>query len=259
MFTGLVLAVGVVSAIRTGSASSKIRISAPFDSALTLGESVACNGVCLTVTRIIGQSFEADASSETLARTTLKTLRAGSRINLERALTPTDRMGGHLVSGHVDGVGKLLRKTAVGRSFRLEFSLPKGLAPMVAEKGSITIDGISLTVNGCSPIGRAAAEFDVTVVPHTWASTTLSNLVPGTPVNLEVDLLARYVARLLEARALGVRPTESQAEVGSHQAMPSVETTLRAWKSESRDHKRALATKATNTRPKTARSQKDRA
>jgi riboflavin synthase len=249
MFTGLILAVGDVRAVRKGASSSKIRISAPFAASLALGESVASNGVCLTVTRVVGDSFEADASSETLARTTLQNARVGSRINLERAMTPSSRLGGHLVSGHVDGIGMLVRKSAIGNAWRLDFSAPAALAPMIAEKGSITIDGISLTVNGCTPMIRNQHEFNVTIVPHTWENTTLSDCTVGTSVNLEVDLIARYVARLLEARTTTQAPTLH--------AEHDVEATLRAWPRSFEE----TSTRKTTTQKATAkknRAQKDR-
>lgn len=165
------------------------------DGPLALGESIAVNGACLTVDAISGDGFEVDASAETLARTTLGALKAGGTVHLERALRAADRMGGHIVTGHVDGVGSLLERQAVGDSIALVFRLPGELAPFVAEKGSITVEGVSLTVNAAGP-----DRFDVTIIPHTLAKTHLGQLRQGDAVNLEVDLVARYVGRLLAFR-----------------------------------------------------------
>jgi riboflavin synthase len=166
------------------------------DGPLELGESIAVNGACLTVDAISGDGFEIDASAETLARTTLGALKVGSTVHLERALRAADRMGGHIVTGHVDGLGSLLERRPVGESLALVFRVPSDLAPFVAEKGSITVEGVSLTVNAA---GRD--RFDVAIIPHTLSKTHLGELQPGDPVNLEVDLIARYVGRLLAFRA----------------------------------------------------------
>lgn len=197
MFTGLVEMLGKLGARKGAAKGARLTIHSDFEN-LELGESVAVDGVCLTVDRILKGAFEADASSETLARTTLGGLAEGARVNLERALLPTTRMGGHLVSGHVDGVGELVARDADGESERLTFRMPDELSRYVAEKGSITVNGISLTVNGVT-----ASTFNVMVIPHTLSRTTLNDLRTTGAVNLEVDLIARYVARLLGKDTLG--------------------------------------------------------
>jgi riboflavin synthase len=166
---------------------------------LALGESILVNGACLTVVSSDARSFEADVSLETANKTTLGALSLGSPLNLERALRVGDRLGGHLVSGHVDAVAELERVTAAGEALRLAVSYPRELARFIAVKGSITLDGVSLTVNDV-----ASDVLEVMVIPHTLAVTTLGELKPGAPINLEVDTLARYAARFLEvSRASG--------------------------------------------------------
>jgi len=161
--------------------------------ALAIGESVAVDGVCLTVTRLTPAGFEADVSSETLSRTTLGTAEIGAQLNLERSLTLSGRLGGHLVSGHVDGVGTLLARRTAGPALALTFGFPPSLARFIAEKGSIAVNGVSLTVNAVTN-----RSFDVMIIPHTADVTSIGALAEHDAVNLEVDLLARYVARLLE-------------------------------------------------------------
>jgi riboflavin synthase len=196
MFTGLVAKTGTLAAMRTPSGErlgARLSIRAPFDDGpLALGESVSVSGVCLTVDALSPEGFEADASAETLARTTLGTLRPASPVHLERALRAADRMGGHLVTGHVDGVGELADRRDVGDAVWMAFRVPAELAKFIAEKGSIAVDGVSLTVNGV-----AGDRFEVAIIPHTLQKTTFGALTPGSRVNLEVDLVARYVARLL--------------------------------------------------------------
>lgn len=191
MFTGIVQEIGVVRRLERSAKGASILVSCRFPS-LVLGESIATQGVCLTVTRDLGDGFAADASAETLATTKLGALRVGSRVHLERALATGDRLGGHLVSGHVDGVGHVVERAAVGDAAKVVFEVPARLAPFLAPKGSITIDGVSLTVNGAS-----GTRFDVMLVPFTRAETLFDDLAPGDAVNLEVDVLAKYVARLL--------------------------------------------------------------
>ncbi len=195
MFTGLVSDMGVVERLepRSGGARITIRPGAlPVDD-LVLGESVACNGACLTVVERGNGTMSFDAVPETLARTTLGGWRSGTRVNLERALRLSDRLGGHLVQGHVDAVGKVLARTAEGQGARLAIGLPAAIAPLVAEKGSIAVDGVSLTV------ARADRDrFEVALIPETLARTVLGAAGPGTPVNLEADVVARHVARLKE-------------------------------------------------------------
>lgn len=193
MFTGIIEAVGRLAARETRGGDARLRIAVgglPFADA-ELGESIAVNGVCLTVVAFDGGHFEADASNETLALTTLGALAEGAPLNLERAMRPTDRLGGHIVSGHVDGVGRVLDVREDGRAQRWRFAMPRSLAKYVAQKGSICVDGVSLTVN----VAEAEA-FEVALVPHTVAHTAFSATRVGDPVNLEVDLVARYLERL---------------------------------------------------------------
>ena len=157
-----------------------------------LGDSIAVNGVCLTAVELPGDGFWADVSRETLARTAFIDFKAGSKVNLEKALTPTSRLGGHLVSGHIDGVGEIVSMAENARAWQFTIRAPRELAKYIAHKGSITVDGTSLTVNAVN-----GAEFELTIVPHTLAETIMLDYRPGRQVNLEVDLLARYLERLL--------------------------------------------------------------
>ena len=197
MFTGLIQGVGRLRALEPRGGDVRIHIdsgSLPFTE-VAMGESIAVNGVCLTVVAFDAQSFAADASTETLALTTLGALREGQPLNLERALQAQDRLGGHLVSGHVDGVGRVLDVHEHARAQRWRFSVPKVLAKYVAKKGSICVDGVSLTVNAVD-----AETFDVALIPHTVSHTAFAETRVGDAVNLEIDLVARYVERLLQER-----------------------------------------------------------
>ena len=194
MFTGIIQASGKVSAIRPISGDVILTVSSS-DLDLTttqVGDSIAVNGACLTVCQLGTQEFSADVSRETLAHTTLGKLRTGQTVNLEKALLPTTPLGGHFVSGHVDGVGTLTRKQNDGRSLVLEFALPDELMRYVAVKGSIAIDGTSLTINAVS-----TNSFSVNLIPQTQSETTLTALQNGDRVNIEVDLIARYLERLM--------------------------------------------------------------
>jgi riboflavin synthase len=192
MFTGLVEEKGTWAQKTPRGPNAEAIIRASY-SDLELGESIAVDGCCLTVRTIVKDGFVVDVSKETLDRTTLGALAAGAPVNLERAMAVGDRLGGHIVSGHVDGVGECVAIERVADATRVTFSFPKELARYVAEKGSVTVCGVSLTVNRVS-----ARDFDVMLIPHTQAVTTLGALAVGTRVNLEVDLLARYVARLFD-------------------------------------------------------------
>jgi riboflavin synthase len=203
MFTGLVTVKGVLSARSERGPGARLTFRCLFDDGpLVHGESIAVDGVCLSVEAIRPDGFEADASAETLARTTLGRLAPGSAVHLERALRAGDRLGGHLVSGHVDGVGQLLERRPVGDAVWMAFQAPDELAPFLAEKGSIAVDGVSLTVNAVGAAGSAhVARFEVTLVPITLEETKLGSLTPAAPVNLEIDLVARYVSRLIAVRS----------------------------------------------------------
>jgi riboflavin synthase len=200
MFTGLVETTARIAALtrRGPMAELALRDLAIPSSELELGASVAVNGVCLTVTRIREGGFDADVSSETLSVTTLGGMGPGSRVNIERSLAVGDRLGGHLVLGHVDGVGEVRSIERVGEAWRMAVRAPEALSRFIATKGSITIDGVSLTVNHVE-----GAQFELMIVPHTFAVTTLGGFAVGTRVNLEVDVLARYVARQLEVMIPG--------------------------------------------------------
>lgn len=194
MFTGIIQAVGRLNAIEPRGSDCRLSVDTgtlPLEDA-ALGDSIAVNGVCLTAIALGSRSFSADVSVETLSRTTLGGAPVGTPVNLELALTPTTRLGGHIVSGHVDGVGEVVAKRADGRSYRFEIEGPGNLAKYIAEKGSICVDGISLTVNQVD-----GARFGVNIVPHTLEATTLGFTGVGARVNLEVDLLARYLERLM--------------------------------------------------------------
>lgn len=197
MFTGIVTGMGEVAAATPGGGGRdlRLRIATPAGwlAGAELGASICCAGCCLTVVALDGDSFEVEASAETCAKTTLGGWQPGRRINLERSLKLGDEMGGHIVSGHVDGVGQVVSALPEQGSVRWTFSLPPSLARFVATKGSVAVDGCSLTVNEVSPSG-----FGVNIIPHTAAVTTFGALRPGDAVNIEIDMLARYVARLAE-------------------------------------------------------------
>ncbi len=201
MFTGIIESLGSLRAVEAVGGDVRLTVTASdgYLQGANLGDSIAVNGVCLTAVQFVEGGFVADVSSETLAATTAQHWRQGQPVNLEKALTPHKSLGGHLVSGHVDGVGHLVEKHEDARGWRLTFEAPASIAKYIARKGSITIDGISLTVNTVQ--GR---QFGVMIVPHTWQHTTLGTLAVGEPVNLEVDLIARYLERLLAAREEGL-------------------------------------------------------
>lgn len=194
MFTGIIEAVGVVRQITPRGGDVRLTIeSGKLDLAdVKLGDSIATSGICLTVIELTGRGYAADVSNETLRRTSLAQWKVGSRVNLEKALTPSSRLGGHIVSGHVDGVGEIIAFRQDARSLYYEVQAPDELAKYIAEKGSITVDGISLTVNAVR-----GAILSLNIVPHTALETTVGDWGVGSRVNLEVDLLARYLERLL--------------------------------------------------------------
>ncbi|ADE15877.1 riboflavin synthase, alpha subunit [Nitrosococcus halophilus Nc 4] len=209
MFTGIIRAVGTVVALQRKGSEAALRIdSGKLDLAeVGIGDSIAVSGVCLTVARLANQVFDFDVSQETLSRTVLGKLQPGEGVNLEPALTLKDHLGGHLTSGHCDGVGRVVERTSVGESVRFSIRAPAGLAKYIAEKGSIGVDGVSLTVNGVK--GNL---FEVNIIPHTLQATTLNEYRPGREVNLEVDLLARYLERLLLGdSAATTRPSLDEA------------------------------------------------
>jgi len=198
MFTGIVTAKGVLDARRMSEADAHLVFTTPggFLAGITEGDSICVSGVCLTALELEKNRFGADVSGETLARTTLGEWDAGREVNLELALRADDRLGGHLVSGHVDGLGVLRSDHPEGESRRMEFGVPPELARYVAVKGSICIDGVSLTVNEVRDEPDGGCVFGVNIIPHTVEVTTFGSLCPGDRVNLEVDMIARYLERL---------------------------------------------------------------
>ncbi len=208
MFTGIVTAVGEVRTVSPigGGRDMRLTIAAPWPdtASIPLGASIACAGCCLTVVGVGEDWFAVDVSAETLACTRLGTWGAGTRLNLERSLRLGDELGGHIVSGHVDGLGTVAELRPENGSYRITVELPAALARLVAEKGSVAVDGVSLTVNRVD--GR---RFEVNLIPHTWSATTLGLLQPGDQTHIEVDMLARYVARLAETSRLETPRLES--------------------------------------------------
>ncbi|SQG00626.1 riboflavin synthase alpha chain RibE [Paucimonas lemoignei] len=194
MFTGIIESIGSIRAITPKGGDVRVYVATgKLDlSDVKLGDSIAVNGVCLTAVELPGDGFWADVSRETLDVTAFIDLKTGSPVNLEKALTPTTRLGGHLVSGHVDGVGEIVSREENARAIQFKVRAPRELAKYISHKGSITVDGTSLTVNAVD-----GAEFELTIVPHTLAETIMADYRPGRKVNLEVDLLARYLERLL--------------------------------------------------------------
>ena len=216
MFTGLIEAVGRLRSreSRGGDLRLWIDTGTLARDDIALGESIAVSGVCLTVVAFDPHGFAADVSNETLSRTTLGDLADGAPVNLERALLPSTRLGGHLVSGHVDGLGRVRAIESDARSQRWIFALPRTLARYIAEKGSIAVDGVSLTVNRVVDIGTVTSEFEVNLVPHTVAHTAFSSMERGAAVNIEVDQIARYVERLAASAAshTPVAPADAGAQ-----------------------------------------------
>ncbi len=205
MFTGIIQAIGRVAAIEPKGIDSRFYIKTG-DLVLddvAIGDSIASNGVCLTAIALPGDGFWADVSAETLSKTGFRHIKVGSRVNLEKALLPTTHLGGHIISGHVDGIGTIIERSSAGRSVHFKIQVPAGLARYIAAKGSICINGVSLTVNAVN-----GSVFALNIVPHTLAETTLSDAQAGMAVNLEVDIIARYLERLL----LGDKAAEAALE-----------------------------------------------
>lgn len=212
MFTGIIQAVGQIAALESTGGDVRLRVqTGKLDLGdVALGDSIATNGVCLTAIALPGDGFWADVSRETLSLTTLGDLREGSSVNLEKSLTPESRLGGHIVSGHVDGLGEIVSLALDGRSWRVVVRAPDALAKYIAHKGSICIDGTSLTVNSVD-----GACFDLNIIPQTMAETVFGTYQVGSPVNLEVDVIARYLERLLqgESAAVGTSGASLTAQV----------------------------------------------
>ena len=201
MFTGIVTDVGMVRRAEQRG-DLRLEIATGFDLAgVELGASIACSGVCLTVVDKGDDWFAVDLSAETVSRTAADLWREGSRLNLERSLRMGDELGGHIVIGHVDAVATVVGTCPEGDSTRVGLSVPRALAPMIAPKGSIALDGVSLTVNDVRDAEDGSTHFSVNIIPHTARETTLHDIAPGRQLNVEVDVLARYIDRMLTARA----------------------------------------------------------
>jgi riboflavin synthase len=201
MFTGLVGDIGKVVAVEAGADGARLRISTPLAAELALGDSISVNGACLTATAVEGDTFETEAMNQTLKLTTTGGLETGSPVNLELALRASDRLGGHIVQGHVDGVGEIASVQDDGFARRIRIAPPAELLPLIVERGSIAVDGVSLTVSGLDD-----TSFEVSLIPETLERTTLGNRQKGDPVNLECDVVARYVQRLNSP----LQPSESE-------------------------------------------------
>lgn len=200
MFTGIIVAIGTITSVeRRGD--MRLRVTGPLDPAkIAIGASIACSGVCLTVVERGGSAgdawFAVDVSGETLACTVADRWAEARKLNLEPALKVGDELGGHIVTGHVDAVGTVVELEEVGGSNRLVIRAPQSIAPYLAAKGSITVDGVSLTVNAIADRADGACDFTLNIIPHTWGVTTLGQLAVGSEVNLEIDVLARYLKRM---------------------------------------------------------------
>jgi riboflavin synthase len=202
VFTGIVEEVGTLVVREDQSDAAVLQIQAQrVLEGVALGDSIAVNGVCLTVTRVDGDVWSTDVMAETLSRSSLGSVTAGAPVNLERAVTPHTRLGGHMMQGHVDGVGAIVGRVPGEHWEVVRIALPADLARYVVEKGSIAVDGVSLTVSAVSPADIPEPWFEVSLIPTTLRETTLGSRAPGEPVNLEVDVIAKYVERLLGSRA----------------------------------------------------------
>jgi len=194
MFTGIIETIGQIKKIERNDTDARFLIGAPqLDfTDVAIGDSICVNGVCLTVTSLFGAGFWTDVSGETLVRTTMSALEINSPANLEKSLLPTTHMGGHMVSGHVDGVAEIVEKKDAGRSVQFKIEVPEALAKYIAEKGSVCVDGVSLTINSVTN-----AVFEINIIPHTLKETIIGTYTVGQKVNIEVDVVARYLERLL--------------------------------------------------------------
>ena len=196
MFTGIIEGLGVVSAVRPASQGKRLTVEADFDLNQTkIGDSICVSGACLTAVKIDGRHFEVDISPETLQMTTFSQAKVGQRVNLERALRLSDRIDGHLVSGHIDGVGKIRQRETRGNAIIVTIEVPELLTRYMINKGSVAVDGISLTINTC-----AAGSFSASIIPHTAQLTTIGFKNKGDPVNIETDMLGKYVERFMSER-----------------------------------------------------------
>lgn len=201
MFTGIITDIGTIDRIE-GGGDRRIFVTTAYDMAsVDLGASIACSGVCLTVVDKAPGWFAADVSGETVSRTPAEQWTAGRQLNLERALKLGEELGGHIVTGHVDGIASIVETSSDGNSWKVVIAVPATLAPFIAPKGSITVDGVSLTVNSVADQADGSTHFAINIIPHTQAMTTLGALRPGASVNIEIDVLARYLQRMEHYRA----------------------------------------------------------
>ena len=201
MFTGIITDIGTISAVEHRG-DLHVRIACSYDTAtIDIGASIACSGACMTVVELGPDWFAVDISHESVSRTAPGRWQVGGKLNLERSLKVGDELGGHIVTGHVDGVGTITSIAAEGDSHRIEISAPPALAAYLAAKGSIAVDGISLTVNSVADLADGSAQFGLNIIPHTGSVTTLGGLSVGDSVNLEIDVLARYLGRMEQLRA----------------------------------------------------------
>jgi riboflavin synthase len=201
MFTGIITDLGTVRSVEA-LGDTRMVVATSYDlETVDMGASIACSGVCLTVVAKGADSFTVDVSAESVGRTSPAMWKQGARLNLERAVKVGDELGGHIVTGHVDGIGTVVEVRPEGGSLRITVSVQSAIAPYIAEKGSITIDGVSLTVNQVEDQADGSAHFAVNIIPHTAEKTTVGALAPGDTVNLEIDVLARYLARMQQALA----------------------------------------------------------
>ena len=197
MFTGIIEGLGAISAIRPAGQGRRMSVEADFDLKQTkIGDSICVSGACLTAVKIDGRDFEVDISPETLQMTTFGQAKVGQRVNIERALMLSDRIDGHLVSGHIDGVGKIGKRETVGNAIVVTIEVPEALTRYMINKGSVAVDGISLTINTCD-----AGSFSVSIIPHTAKLTTIGLKNKGDPVNIETDMLGKYVEKFMNARS----------------------------------------------------------
>ena len=212
MFTGIIESVGTLAQKQFQGGDLKVKIaSGALDlSDVKLGDSIAVNGVCLTVIELHGDGFSADVSNETVNHTRWSSIGVGEAVNLEKAMMPTSRLGGHIVSGHVDGLGEIVERLEDARSIRLKVAAPDNLAKYIAHKGSITIDGVSLTVNAVN-----GSVFELNIVPHTAKETTIYDFSAGRKVHLEVDVIARYLERLLSTPGAGGDEQQKQSSLSA--------------------------------------------
>ncbi len=201
MFTGIVTDIGTVTKVEKRG-DTRVTIATVYDtSAIDLGASIACSGACMTVVATAPGSFTIDVSGESVARTASGKWEEGARLNLERALKLGDELGGHIVTGHVDGVGRVESVSEIGGSHAVRIRVDAEIAPYMAQKGSVTVDGVSLTVNEVEDAPDGSSIFALNIIPHTWEVTALTDMKPGSEVNIEIDVLARYLARMKERLA----------------------------------------------------------